>query len=721
MQGAGQQQPPDVGSKLREAIEMASSSGVPNNMLASVLIGLRWPASLVNPAVDMWIQQHTPQLTKTDFKTWINKYQKQAWKAVGFVVLITTIQAGFSLLEPWPMKIIADSAFGDVVAPGPLAPYTHTATLIAITAVMSIIIFVAGAGFRWISDYFLLKIGFTLNRSIKKESFRHILHLPLYHQERLTKGDYIYRQNVVTDSLSELVLDTTSSIISSIVMIVGILVIMVTFDVTLTIISVVLLPLLYVTIKLTGPHLGKFAQELTELNSQTSSAISEAVDNAETVQIFTLEDKELFTVNELWNRSYVAARKSLKWGNILENANSLLVIIATSLVMYFGGSAALEGRMTFGDLFIFMTYMGFLLGPIETLIHQVTSRFQKKIDVSRIYEVLSDHEGIDDIRQDRPLPEAMAGAIDFVNVSYSYVGKTIFENMNLHVEPGEKVAIIGPSGSGKSTILKLLPLFIEPEAGQILLDSYDTQSVSLRDLRRNIGWVSQNPQLFSGSIADNLYDGDIYREVTQDEIRYALEVANVLEFVVKMPMGISSPVGENGSSLSGGQRQRIAIARALIKDAPVLCLDEPTAALDAKSENYIRDSLVEIIQNKTVVMVTHRRSLLALMNTIYVLDNGVLTNVNELGGLDYYLSILEGIDQAQVEKQIADDQNYIIPEMVDAHIGLENAAQPIQQIITAPQPATAVTTASQPTTGDTSLNLRNRQTNDSNEVIIRLH
>lgn len=672
--------------KLRQAVEMASASGVPNNMLASVLTGLGWPADLVNPAVYEFVSRHSAPLEKTDFKSFIAKYQKRAWASVALVVVISTIQAGFALLEPWPFKLIADSAFGSIPAPGPLEPYTGTATLILFAAMMSVGVFIMGAAFSWFSDFLLLKIGFKLNKSIKNESFRHILHLPLYHQERLAKGDYVYRQNVVTNSLSDLVLDTTSSIIASIIMIIGILVIMLSFNPVLTIISVVLMPLLYLTMKMIGPHLGQYAQELTELNSKTASAISEAIDNAETVQTFTLEKKQGFIVNELWDKSYRASRKSLMWGNLLQHSNSLLIILATSTVMYFGGSAALEGKMTFGELFIFMTYMGYLLGPVESLVNQITSRFQKKIDVNRIYEVLSDHEGIENLREDRGLPVQMTGAITFKDVSYSYVGQPIFTNLNLRVEPGEKVGIIGPSGGGKSTILKLLPLFLEPDSGQIFIDDYDVQSVSMNDLRRRIGWVGQTPQLFTGSIADNLYDGDIYRQVSADELRHAIDVANVSEFAIKLPLGINSPVGENGSSLSGGQRQRVSIARALIKNAPILCLDEPTAALDAKSENYVRDSLAEIIGDKTVMMVSHRRSLLALMDTIYVLENGTLTNVNELGGLDYYLQVLEGKSQAQIEAEIADDQNYLVPEVMEQNIGINEAMQTIQQVAPQYQP-----------------------------------
>ena len=258
-------------------------------------------------------------------------------------------------------------------------------------------------------------------------------------------------------------------------MIIGVVLIMLSFNKMLTLVSVVLMPLLYLTMRLIGPHMGVYAKQLTEINSNTASAINEAVDNAETVQAFTLESKQLLKVDTLWVAGYKATRKSLIWSSLLENTNSFLVILATSIVMYFGGTAAMRHEMSFGQLLIFMTYMGYLLGPIEGLVKQITSRYQKVIDVGRVYEVLSDHENIEELRSDRLLPPNIRGVIDFQNVSYAYNGRTVFQNLNLHIEEGEKVAIIGPSGGGKSTILKLLPLFITPDSGRIIIDKIDTQ------------------------------------------------------------------------------------------------------------------------------------------------------------------------------------------------------------------------------------------------------
>lgn len=653
--------------KLYEAIETLVARGVPTQYVPSALIQAGWPPEIVNQAVDAWMTTHGRSLHKTDFKNWLKKYYRIAVPAVVVVVFINLIADGIALLKPWPIKILADSAFGEIPAPGPLEPYTHTPTLILYLSLISIGLFILGALFGYIQDFLLLKIGFWLNRGIKAESLNHILHLPLFHQERLAKGDYVYRQNIVTNSLSDLVLASTSSIIGSIIMIIAILVIMLKILPTLTIFAVILIPFLFLTMKLVGPRLGKYNQALNEIASDTAAKVTESVDNAETVQSFTLERKQLANINKLWEVGYLFTRKSMVWGKVLEDGNGLLIIIATSMVMFFGGSAALRGEISFGDLLVFMTYMGYLLNPVQELVGQITSRNKKLIDVHRVYEVLSDHEGIENLRKDHLLPPKIVGAIRFENVSYSYKDNAVLKNVNFTINPGEKVGIIGPSGGGKSTILKLLPLFIEPDAGRVLIDEYDTQTVSLHDLRKRIAWVSQTPQLFDGTILDNLYDADIDRQISSDEIVNALDVANVTEFAVKLPLGLDTPTGENGGSLSGGQRQRVAIARSLLRNAPIICLDEPTAALDAKSENYIKDSLTQMIQGKTVMMVTHRKALLALMDTIYVLENSTLTNVNELGGLDAYLAKLEGleIEMAQVDNESIEPINTITPAEFD--------------------------------------------------------
>ncbi len=621
--------------RLKQAIEEGVSKGVPVDFISYSLQRAGWPKDMVSEAIESWLAENGRSQKTTEFTEWLKKYYRQAKPAIILMVVLNTIASAIALLQPWPIKVLADSVFGSIPAPGPLAQYTHTPTLIIIVSAMTLIIFLMGQAFGVLKDYLLLKIGFWLNRSIKEETFRHILHLPLYHEGRLPKGDYIYRQNDVTNSLSDLILNSTSEIIGSVILIIGVTAIMLTLNAPLTLITLVVIPFLIFSIRVFGPIMAKLGQALTKLFSQTSTLIAESIDNAEAVQAFTLQERQVQKLKDLWQQTYTISKKGLLWGKAFEFSNGLVVILGTSLVIYFGGTQALRGEFTLGELLIFMTYLGYLIGPIQDITQQITIRRQKLVNVSRVYEVLSDHEGVEHLREGKPLP-LTEGRIKFQNVSYAYRDNTILDQVSLTIEPGQKIGIVGPSGAGKSTLLRLLDLYIEPTAGRILIDDHDIQTVSLQELRSRIAWISQSPQLFATSIKDNMQDGDINRVMTAEELGWASQAANVTEFVNKLPMGMDSIAGEGGSSLSGGQRQRISIARALLKNAPIICMDEPTSALDDKSERLVRDSIGTLIENKTVVLVTHRLPLLSLMDKIYVLQDGQLTDVEKFGGIEKY-------------------------------------------------------------------------------------
>jgi ATP-binding cassette, subfamily B, bacterial len=642
--------------QIYAAIEQAIADGVPAKNIAPTLVRNGFPASLVQEAVEAWLGAHGRMQKKTEFKQWLKKYKSKALPATAIIVVISVISSSIALLKPWPTKIMVDSAFGNIPAPGPLAPYSQTAELILLTSLLTIAIFIIGAIVGTIKDYLVLRLGYWLNNQIKTESLRHILHLPLYHKERLAKGDYAYRQNILTSSLSDLALDTTASIAESAIMIVGILIIMLSFNVELTLISVILIPFLFILIRVFGPKLGRISRSLSQISSRVSAMITESIDNSETIQSYNLQEKEVVKAQKLWKENFHLTMRGLLIGRAYRFTNSLLIIVATSAVMYLGGSAALDGQMTLGQLLIFMTYMGYLLGPVEGIATEIAARNQKIIDVSRVYEVLSDHEGIESVRASNHFPLSR-GQIEFQNVSYVYGNTTVLKSVNLTIEAGQKVAIIGPSGSGKTTLLKMMPLFIEPTQGRILVDGIDIQTVSLAELRQKVAWISQSPQLFSGTIAENLSDADVTRQISEAEVEVVTNASNVKEFTDRLPNGLFSAAGEGGNSLSGGQKQRVAIARGLLKNAPIVCLDEPTAALDNKSENYIKDAISPLLSNRTVLLVSHRKALLSLMDKIYVMSDGQLKPVEEFGGIDKYISQISGESEINAaQKEEADKQ-----------------------------------------------------------------
>ena len=621
--------------RLKKSIDEGVSKGVPMDFISYSLVRAGWPEEMVTGAINEWLLENGRTHKTTDFKDWLKRYYKQARPAIAIIVVLNTIASAIALLKPWPIKLLADSVFGSVPAPGPLKSMTGTPDLIIVISLMTLAIFVLGAAFGVIKDFLLLKLGFWLNKSIKEEAFRHILHLPLYHEGRLPKGDYIYRQNEVTNSLSDLVLKSTSEILESIILVIGVLIIMLMLNVQLTIIAVIVIPFLILSVRLFSPLMGRLGRALTEISSKTASLITESIDNTEAVQAFGLQERQVQRLKDFWRQNYQISKKGLLYGKAFNFTNGLLVILGTSAVIYFGGTQALNNQFSLGQLLIFMTYMGYLINPIQEITSQVTIRKQKLVNVNRVYEVLSDHEGVEYLRDDKPMPLAQ-GRVEFQNVTYAIQGKNILNQLSLTIEPGQKIGIVGPSGAGKSTLLKLLNQYIEPSTGRILVDGYDIQNVRTQDLRRNIAWISQSPQLFSTSIINNMTDGDTNRIMSAQEIEWASQAANLDEFVHGLPMGLDSPVGEGGSNLSGGQRQRISIARALLKNAPIICMDEPTSALDVKSEKYILNSLGALIQNRTVLLVTHRPPLLALMDKIYVLDQGRLVDVAQYGGIEKY-------------------------------------------------------------------------------------
>src|SRR3990167_5762952 len=309
--------------KMIETIEAEIGRGTPPQYLADILIGKGWPPALVNQVVNAWLASHGKLQNKTSFRDWLKKYQRRALASVIIVIVVGVFSASIVLLRPWPTKIMVDSVFGNVQPPGPLKDFYHDPKLILITSLMTIAIFIVGAIVNCLRGLLVLKLGFKLNREIKDESFRHILYLPLNHQERLAKGDYIYRQNNLTNSLSDLVLDTTAQIIQSVILIFGILAIMLAFNIKLTVISVVLVPFLFILIRAFGPILSRISRQLTQVASYTSSHITESVENAETVQSFTLEEKEVAKANRLWWQNYTLGRKSLSFGTLFRSTNSL--------------------------------------------------------------------------------------------------------------------------------------------------------------------------------------------------------------------------------------------------------------------------------------------------------------------------------------------------------------------------------------------------------------
>lgn len=652
--------------QIYDAIERAVAQGMSPEEAARVLIGEGMPEKLVNEVTQNWMQSHGRSHPKTSFSEFIKTYKQKAYTALIIIGSLGIFGSLVTLLKPWPTKIMIDSAFGDVTAPGFLAPYSQTPKLILFTSLMTLLIFVISAIINTTRDYLLIRMSYLINSDFKEKTLRHILNIPA-NKGVFSKGDYIYRQNNLTNSMADYVLGSTSMIVQSASMIVIILAVMMVFEPKLTLICLILLPSLYILTKILLPKVSYYSNKLARNNSQVSSIITESVDNAETIQSYEMAENQVTKARNLWANSYMLSIKSLIFSRFYKISNSLLVIVSAAIVMYLGGTAALRGEITLGELLIFMTYLGYLLGPIQNLTNQMSSRRQRKIDIARVYEVLSENEGIEASWDERHFPVRDC-RIEIQNLSYSYGKMQVLNGINMTIEPGQKIGIIGESGSGKSTFLKILSLFVEPTNGKIAIDNIDIQSISLKELRRVVAFVGQNPQLFNSSILENVLDGSLGHQIPREYLDRIVKDMGIYDFSRLMPEGLNTLAGENGSKLSGGQKQRVALARGLAKNARILCLDEPTSALDNASEQYIKEHLPDYLHGRTVFLVSHRKALLTLMDVVYVLKDGKLTDVNQLGGLDKCLDSFKDKEAEITTQQVIAEEQQLLEKIKQEEI-----------------------------------------------------
>ena len=635
--------------EVYEAMNRALAQGIAPQDVGRLLVSQGWPEDLVKQATDAQLTSRDHPQAQSSFKQWLSVYKKLAITPLTIVVILSTIGSLVMLLRPWPIKIMVDSAFGEIPAPWLLEPYTHTSELILITSIMTVVIYFASSVINMLKDYLQAKFGLKLNQALKERLFLHIMSIPTG-KGQLTKGDYVYRQNSLTNSLSDYLLNSRAGLLQAIFMIISIIIIMLLINTDLTLIAAALIPTIFILTRILSPRVTAFSRFIAQNTSSAASTVTESIDNTETIQSFNMLSKQLSKAQSFWSNNYLLMLKSLLAGRTYRLSNNLSVIIATAAVMYFGGVAALNNELTLGELLIFIAYMNYLQGPVQNIVNQINTRSQKRMDLTRIYEIFTEYEDIENAWEGNHFP-SYEGAISVSDLSYKYGDTTIFNNINLSIPAKRKVGIIGPSGSGKSTLLKLLLLFNEPTGGKITVDEIDIQSIALQEYRHEIASVSQTPQLFNTTISDNILNGADNQNLPAKDFNAIIEATGVAKMAKLLPSHLDTYVGENGSNLSGGQRQKVALARALAKNAPILFLDEPTSSLDSESENEIKNALPPLIQDKTVVLVSHRKALLTLMDTIYVLENGQVYNIDELGGLDAYLTKINDADNELAVRQ----------------------------------------------------------------------
>ena len=570
-----------------------------------------------------------------EYRKWLMSYFKRSWWRIAVLVFLSLFSIVALLLNPWPLKLLADSVFGDSAAPSILEPFTGTKELLFIIGGIYIALYFFQGFSDFLYSYVSARFGLRLTAKIKTQFFRHVLHIPLGSSERLQTSDYVYRQNVETNSVAEIILNTTVTIFRSLFSIFGAFAVLMFLDWQMTLISLAVVPFLYLSVWYFGKKLEQRSFSVEETYSDIYNHTAESIDHSAIVQSFNRQKKQVALLEKKFVELFKKEMKRLVTSNEFSFVNTFLNIFAITVIVVLGGLRVFSGDLSFGDLLIFVTYAGQLYDPLQTLSYSIGSLRESNARIRRVYEVISQDRDIENIESGKIL-ENVKGTIEFKNVSFSFKDKKILKDVSFTVKAGEKVAFIGPSGAGKSTLLNLLSRFSEPDLGFIYLDGQELSKINLESLRNNISLVGQEPELFSLSIAENIAFSNPDEKYPMPLIMGAAKGSFATEFIDKLPEKYNSMVKNSGDNLSGGQKQRIAIARAFFKNSPVLILDEPTSAQDVASETKVLDGINKLMQGKTVLMVTHKHSLLAQVDKIFVVDVGKVIPVEKYGGLDAY-------------------------------------------------------------------------------------
>lgn len=550
----------------------------------------------------------------------------RGWLAIVFLVML--VEIGASLAAPWPLKLVLDDALGNHELPHWLAwahDYgigRHTLGVALFAGIATLLIAVVGALATYIDNYYSTSVGQWVANDLRIRIYAHLHRLSLRYYDHAKSGALISTITTDVTTLQSFASSSTLDILVDIITIFFMIGLMFWLDWDFTLIALAITPFLLVFVM----HLKKAVKEVTrtvrQRQSEIVAVVQQGLGSVRSVTAFGRQDLELARLEAASHATVDAAMQARRVKSLLSPVVGVVVAFCTAIVLWKGTSLIVAGTMTAGALTVYLAYLAQFFKPVKDLAAMTSSIAQTTVALERIQKILS----ADDIIVEKPDaidPGRAKGRISFENVHFAYEEEApILNGVSFQIEPGQIVGIVGPTGSGKSTVLSLVPRFYDASSGRVAIDGIDVTDYKLSALRSQIGYVLQETVLFRGSIRDNIAYGR--PGATEDEIVEAAKIANAHEFIVRMPHGYDSMVGERGDTLSGGQRQRIGIARAVVRNSPIMILDEPTAALDTESEVLVMEALKRLMQGRTVIMIAHRLSTIRDADTIVVLKDGVV-------------------------------------------------------------------------------------------------
>ena len=530
------------------------------------------------------------------------------------------------LLEPWPLKFVIDRVVTAVPAGGgsglAFVDRLDSMTLLTAAAVCVVAVIAVKAVATYLSTIAFALVGNRVLTEVRNDLFRHVQRLSLGFHSRAKAGDLTIRLIGDVGLLKETTVTAILPLAANVLVLVGMVGVMVWLNWQLALLAFLPLPLLWVATVRIGRRIQEVSRKQRKREGAMASTAAESIAAMRVVQSLSLEERIASAFVGESARSLTEGVKAKRLAAGLERTVDLLVAVATAIVLWYGALLVMRGGLTPGDLIVFLTYLKNSFRPVRDYA-KYTSRLAKASAAGeRILDLLDEKADIRDAPGAVPA-RRFDGALRFERVRFGYGpgGAGVLQGLDLEVAPRERVAIVGPSGAGKSTISSLVLRLYDPQAGRVLVDGRDVRDFTVARLRTQIGIVPQDNLLFAASVFENIAMG-ASGEVSREEVENAARLANAHDFVAALPDGYDTVLGERGATLSAGQRQRIAVARAALRDCPILILDEPTVGLDRDNERAVADALRRISRGRTTLLITHDLDLAADADRIVVLSDG---------------------------------------------------------------------------------------------------
>jgi subfamily B ATP-binding cassette protein MsbA len=546
--------------------------------------------------------------------------------AIAFVALLAEAAAG--LLEPWPLKVVIDNLLQSKALPQPVGslvtglfgPGSTGMLTFAVAAVA--VIAVVGAISAYVETYLTTSVSQWIGHDLRRTLYHHIQRLSLADHDKARTGDLITRVTSDISVIQGFIDSALLGILSNVITLAGMIGLMFYLDWRFTLVALAVMPVLFLAVFQFTRRIKKASRAVRKQEGQLLSVVAEVLTSIRVVKAFAREDYEQkrFDVESLANVEAGLEARKLKAR--LAPVVEVIVAIGTCLVIWYGARRAMAGELSAGVLIVFLLYLGKMYKPMRDLSKMTDTVSKATVGYERIREVLEIESVVRDAPRARRAPK-FTGRIEFDKVSFSYgEGQPILTDVSLTIEAGQVAAIVGPSGAGKTTVVSLIPRFYDPTAGRVVIEGSDIRQYRLKSVRDQMSFVLQDTLLFRTTIWENIAYGR--PGASPAEIKRAAELANAAEFIDAMPDGYDTMVGDRGITLSGGQRQRIAIARAVIRNTPILILDEPTSGLDAESEQLVMDALHKLMEGRTSVVIAHHLDTIRTADAILVFKDSAL-------------------------------------------------------------------------------------------------